>query len=440
MVGSRRYHSRAREDRLGQRRRRRRGNASAVEEGDPAGGWNLLDDGRREGDPGALLRADDADAGSASGGAWDVILRFFRRHRKPTLAERGDPPPGEDPVRRILAVPRGAARLDSFEETLTELMPGTHGHRGVALAFHRELTAMAEQAGVDLALLKRRVEACANALVEADEAERAGELLARIGKKHRAAELFVSAGAIDKLEEAHFEIEHAEGGRRLDARLQFERFEARFLVGMRGEALEALVEAVKLWPENPVYREVLEGAQARVPASGRLELRAQDGAVIRLERRWPLVIGRGDDVGLPLKSPLVSRAHAEISLVSGRPFLRALSDRGAVLAGDAPAHEPVELHGELVLSVGGVELTCRVGEDVVELASTHEPHKRTLALRGARAEVGDLRVRFDDAGRAFLERHEGVALNGGRILQDALLLLDDRVTLGGATWVVVGPR
>ena len=57
--------------------------------------------------------------------------------------------PVDDPVQKILSVPRGIARLDAFQETLATLPSGTAGHRGVALAFHRELTKLAEGAAVD---------------------------------------------------------------------------------------------------------------------------------------------------------------------------------------------------------------------------------------------------------------------------------------------------
>ena len=111
--------------------------------------------------------------------------------------------PVDDPVQRILSVPRGIARLDAFQETLRSLPSGTAGHRGVAMAFHRELTKLAESAAMDLSLLKSRVQHCANALQDAGEAALAGSLLAKIGKRYQAAQLFLEVGAIEELEAAH---------------------------------------------------------------------------------------------------------------------------------------------------------------------------------------------------------------------------------------------
>jgi tetratricopeptide (TPR) repeat protein len=389
-------------------------------------------------DDGPVSQGDVRGTVASRPSGWgEMILNWLWPKRRPTLAERGDPPPGEDPVRRILSVPRGPARLDTFEETLRDLPPGSHAHRGVALAFHRELVAMAEQANVDLSLLKRRVEACADALIAADESERAGELLSRIGKKHRAAELFVSAGAIEKLEEAHFDIEHAEGGDRWAARLAFEQFESRFIVGLRTQALDALREAVKKWPDNAIYREVLAGIEGRLPAPGVIELQS-GGTTTRLTRRWPLIIGRGEDAALRLSSPLVSRAHAEIALVGNRPYARAVSDKGGIAYRGSEG--PVELSGEDVLEVGGVPLDCRVNDAGVSIKPTHEEGRRCIGLLTTTWEHEGIRFGVDDRQQVVVRQQPGVTLNGDRLLHDTPLLIADELIAGGKHHKVVGPR
>ena len=183
----------------------------------------------------------------------DVVFGWLKKSPPPKAGGRFAGGDDDDPVRDILSHARGPARLDAFQKTLERLVAGTAGHRGVAIAFHRELIGLAEQAQVDLALLKVRVEACAKGLMAAGEPEVAGMLLARIGRRHQAAEMFVAAGAIEALEKAHEEIERLESGARLDARLCYERFEGLFLVGMRHEALKALTQACTLWPENAIY-------------------------------------------------------------------------------------------------------------------------------------------------------------------------------------------
>lgn len=367
----------------------------------------------------------------------DVVFGFFGKRSEP-LAARADPPPGEDPVRRILAMPRGAARLDAFEETLAGLPPGSHGHRGVALAFHRELTTLAKNAKLDLSLLKRRVEACAEALLAAGDVERAGLLLSQIGRKRRAAELFVAAGLIDELEEAHAAIDQHAGGAHLSARLAYERFEGLFLVGMRKEALASLEAAIKSWPDNPTYQEIAQGFRHRVQR-GAVELEVEsDGRRRRVvvTRRFPLVIGRGEHAALRLASPLVSREHLEIALEGGRPLLRNLQARPVTLDG-APLDRPRELTGEGVLDVTGVSLRYALEGERLWLWSEQQAEQRTCALLTSEAEVSldergrSLRLSFDEREQASVLPAEGLRVGDEPVKRPLLLLEGDRLTSGG---------
>jgi tetratricopeptide (TPR) repeat protein len=365
-----------------------------------------------------------------------MIFRFFKKGPA-QLAARADVPPGEDPVRRILVIPRGAARLDAFVQTLGELPPGSHGHRGVALAFHRELTTLAKQARVDLMLLKPRVEACAEALLAAGDVERAGSLLAQIGKKRRAAELFVAAGAIDQLEEAHEAISAQSGGAHLSARLCYERFEGLFAVALRAEALEALEEATRLWPENPVYREIKAGFARRVPR-GRLRLEVEHRGLVKritVQQRLPLFVGRGESAALRLTSPVVSREHLEIVAEHGRALVRNLQQRPVTLGGE-PLAQPRILEGEGVLDLSGVLVRFCAEGPVLWLWADAQPEVRCAAVLAPRcplapfADGPPLLLAFDDEGRAFLEP-AGDARLGEAPLQRPLLLLEgDRVAAG----------
>ena len=237
-----------------------------------------------------------------TGGLFARLRSLWSRAPAPPKAP---PPPTwssiDDPVRLVLTLPRGAARLDAFEQTLTTLRPQTPDHRAVALAFSRELLSLADGAGVDLSLLDTRVEAAARALMAAGEDERAGTLYARIGRRHQAAERFIAAGALEALEEEHKRMESVESGRHFDARLSYERFEALFLVGLRIEAIDALTRATTLWPENVVYAEILRTVQARVLEPHRVLFRAGEATVL-VDARWPLVIGRGEDAAVRVLS------------------------------------------------------------------------------------------------------------------------------------------
>ena len=83
------------------------------------------------------------------------------------------PPPPPDPLAPIMAVPRGAARLDAFEQRLKACAPGSHDAHVIAVAFYDELVTLADDAGVELSLMESRVTACADALVACGEDERA---------------------------------------------------------------------------------------------------------------------------------------------------------------------------------------------------------------------------------------------------------------------------
>lgn len=363
---------------------------------------------------------------------------FRRKHRQLAPAERGAPVPSDDPVRLILALPRGAARLDSFEDTLETLHPGTPGHTSVALAFHRELTTLAERADVGLTLLKARTQACAEALIAAGEVESAGQLLSRIGKKHQAAELFVAAGAIEALEAAHADIEGDEGGRRLDARLAYERFEGLFLVGLRREALRALDEAVDAWPEHPVYREIRDSFSRRLLVDEALLLwkGGGDAGSLRVRSRFPLLIGRAESAALAIKSPLVSREHVEILRDADQLLVRNLQTRSPVTVDDVKLEGPLALQEEGVIDLAGVAIRYRLGRGALLLWAEQQPDLVCAALLEASAELplGDaetVQIGFSrEDGRAVVLPHGGVRLTDGPLEHPTLLLANDRLLAG----------
>lgn len=373
-----------------------------------------------------------------------MVFGWFTRKNSKALASRLDPAEdGPDPVRDILSHARGPARLDAFQRTLKGLQPGTQGHRGVAIAFHRELVGLAEQAKVDLNLLKNRVEACAQGLMAAEEHEVAGMLLARIGRRHQAAEMFVAAGAIEALERAHDEIEKRESGDRLTARLAYEKFEGLFLVGFRKEALAALEEACGLWPEHPVYAEILDRFRMRLPKPDGVLLKAGAHAVL-VRRKWPIRIGRDDKAALTLKSPLVSRQHLE--LTSTRDGVR-------VLPVEVPSETHVNGHalerardldsGEGTIEIRGVQLHYIFGDDGLRLWAQHGGSAQLFSPFGDRfrVDVGDatLTLEVDAENHLVLPPQEGIRLANDPVRRATLLLHDDRLQKDGATIEVHRP-
>lgn len=368
----------------------------------------------------------------------------------PARPMRVPPPPlaADDVARAVLAVPRGVARLDAFERAIAATTPEASAFRPLALAFHKELRFLADNADLDLAVLERRVTVCAQALIAAEEHELAGNLLLRVGRKHQAAELFVSAGAIDALEETYAHIRWDEGGVRLDARLAFERFEALYLVHMREAAHEALERAYALWSDNPIYGEVRRAFLARLGAPGRVSL-TSDRTTVRVVGRWPVVMGRGEEATVRLASPLLSRAHVQLHLEQGQVTLADLDGRGGTrVAGAAVAGRATLPSGETDIDMGGVVVRAHLDAGGLWLWPVLAPEQQTLvlvqsALDGpaaqsiARDSASGLRIGFDTGGRA---RMEPPVLVRDELLQRPTLVLEgDRLSVPGhdARWTVV---
>jgi hypothetical protein len=353
-----------------------------------------------------------------------------------------------------LSIPRGASRLDAFELRLAQLVSGTSEHRAIALAYHRELIALTSESQVDLSLFEARVQACAHSLVAAGEEEKAGALLARIGRRHQAAELFVKAGAIDALEEAHAELSFAEGGPRLDARLAFERFEALFLVGRRREALSALERAVALW-DNPVYVEVKEGFLARIPSPRHTTWRAgsdvvhltwqlashrvvgQPSAPRPAAEQPALVLGRGPDSVVRIDSPLVSRAHVELRRRRDELILTDLVSSGGTRVDDQPLAGPAPLSSRGTIDLAGVVIEYERTAARVLLRPRLRPHEQTVAVLEATLDDPLLgcAVSVED-GRLFVLAAPTIRLNDEEVRHDTLVLIGDRLRVGARTWLV----
>jgi tetratricopeptide (TPR) repeat protein len=361
------------------------------------------------------------------------FARLFGWGRSPS------PPRDEvvvDPLVEIHALPRGVARLDAFTRTLGTLAAGSALHRRVALALDRELERMSREAGIDLAVFEPRVVACAEALIAAHEVEKAGDLLARLGRRGQAADLFVQAGAIDALEEQHAKDAWEGGGARLDASLAFRRFEALFSVGLRDDALVHLERACALW-DNPVYAEVLAGFRARIPGAS-LTLSCGDD-VIRIVAGLPVRVGRGEDCGVRVDSPLVSRVHVEIGRQEQALCARDLVSAGGTDIDGHPLTAPRTLAGQGTLTVSGVALDYDVDEQRLRIHARLRPRHVTVVLLGDVADDALLGAPVSGAGgRLRLVACSQARLNADAVRKDALLLIGDRITVGARTFVVVG--
>ena len=273
--------------------------------------------------------------------AWTRFLSLFRR--EPTLppSSTGAPPPSEDPLREILSHPKGPARFDAFEIHLSRLQPGSPGHRTVSLAFHQELCALAKNMNVDLRLLESRVEKCAKGLAQAGEKERAGELLAMLGLNEQATELFVEAGAVEKLQEAHFDQELERGPQQFDAQMAFQKATTEFSLHQRKQAFTLLRKARELAPQNQQFQKVEDDWNRRRVDASTLVLQTPNKRLV-ISTQWPVIIGRGEDSIIPFRRPRMSRKHLRIDWLKGQLTLHPLVQPTLLMRGETEAEATEE--------------------------------------------------------------------------------------------------
>jgi len=332
-----------------------------------------------------------------------------------------------DFVREILSVPRGIARLDAFERILKDESLEACAQTPVALAYHRELTSLAQNANIELSLLSQRAKVCADALLRTGEVEKAGEILARIGDQRKASELFVQAGAVEKLERLHRDSD-LQRGTRLAGRMAYDRFEGFFALGLRQQALEALNEAAKLWPENGIYLEIADGFRERAIEKA-LSLKAGKHH-FELIRNLPLVIGRGEASAMRLNSPLVSRAHVEIRSAgvgrSSEVVVHDLQGRGDVMVGALSLKGKAPLPQNTNLSIAGVQI--EIAHDGVSLSLKYPDQAKCLLVplgeQGLFLLEGALHITFDKE-HVFAEPCDGLKHEGTLLKRPLMLLRGD---------------
>ena len=384
---------------------------------------------RREVDDDSLAPMFNASIDEASveksGGFFSRVWGSFSRKKE---AAPKSAPPATDFVREILSVPRGIARLDAFERILEEYKEVPSAIAPVALAYHRELTYLAQNANLDLALLSQRAERCANALLKTGEIEKAGEMLARIGHGRKASELFVEAGAIEKLERVHDDMAKS-GGTQVSARMAYDRFEGLFALGLRKEALRALHEAARLWPDNGIYKEIADGFSNRV-LKDHVRLKNKD-ITYDIFRKFPMVIGRGEGANIRVNSPLVSRAHVELRQVGERVIVHDLQKREDVLLNGSALINDSPLPEKATLNVAGIEFMLEKNDEVLR-AQSDVFSQRVFVLplhdTGAPLLEGALHIDFYGEGEAFVRPTPGVSHEGRALKKPLMLLRGDTLT------------
>lgn len=292
---------------------------------------------------------------------WNALFGMFKREPPLPPADRGAPPPSEDPLREILAHPKGPARFDAFETHLARLQAGTPGHRTVALAFHQELCTLAKTMDVNLRLLESRVEKCADGLALAGEKERAGELLALLGFNDRAAELFVEVGAVEQLQEVHFDRELEAGPKQFDAQMIFDKAMGEFATHQRERAFELIAKARSMAPQNRRFQQVSQDWERRRLTGCPVALETIEHRFI-VHPRLPIHVGRGEESVIPFRRPRFSRVHFRIDQNDSHVELHPLVSPSLML------HNDMELTSALPIAPS-VQLTCAGA--ALELEHTH---------------------------------------------------------------------
>ncbi|MCA9671842.1 MAG: FHA domain-containing protein, partial [Myxococcales bacterium] len=214
---------------------------------------------------------------------------------------------------------------------------------------------------------RRDLAEAAGLFEESDAFAAAGEAFLELDDRDRAAMAFSKGGLVERVEEVLAEQEREQSRtRRLEDR--FRDYELFMQGGQREEALEALEACVEAAERKGDYRRLLSDLRGRVLAQHRLPLDI-GGKSVLLVGRFPLVLGRDGEAGLPVRGPSVSREHAEIRWdEEAQRYLIADRDsrNGTKLAG-------VDLGGVVALPPSArIDLgdSCRIDASVVAGEST----------------------------------------------------------------------
>lgn len=355
--------------------------------------------------------------------------------------------PADDPVLRILAVPRGVARLQAFEALLSELGPRTHGHRSVSLAYSRELEHLSGRASLDPALLGPRLEACARALEATGLPEKAAPLWLQLGQRERAQALFTATGDLEALGASHEATLSALGGTPRAAQAAYERAEALLALGRRGEGLASLRQAVCLAPDHAHYPEVLARSLARaIHHRVRLEWvgeapSTRDALQVSAPA-WPRIIGRDEGADVQLRGPRVSRAHVELERVGDALVARNISGRGGVTCDGEPLDGPRALGEAGVLEIMGVALRYHRTPEALLLRAGEGQSTWALLEREdaclALAPHLSLRLSWQPDGTLLLRANPALHFGGVPLREDLLLWQDDVLEGPGGSLQVRG--
>jgi pSer/pThr/pTyr-binding forkhead associated (FHA) protein len=144
-----------------------------------------------------------------------------------------------------------------------------------------------------------------------------------------------------------------------------------------------------------------------------------------------VVIGRGEDAGLQLSHPLVSRHHVEVSLLEdGRFQVRDLGSRNGTLVNDVPVTgDIVQVEGEARLQVGPYLVVVSPPASLISETLAFDAPRRS---RRSVLDKGEHSLTID--GKVVIERLLGLEFGLVEALADQAPNLVANVALGDRLW------
>lgn len=287
----------------------------------------------------------------------------------------------------------------------------------------------------------------ARVLSRAGEPLLAAEAYQRSGDVERAVELLSQAGEVERVEQLlsvrETEREQAERERDLTAR-----YESALRLGRRDEALELLRQLVSVANDPREPQRLCDELLRKLLRHGQAELRtlaatdAQAGERV-LYAQPPLLWGRGEECGIVLGDPGVSRQHVRLQFDDqlGFSLLDLDSKNGTFLDGmqvGQGARLPLRHAGELGL---GLHVRAQFSVEQNELSlKLRTGMRRGLRIRLSTRDLpigSSLRLRFVDGRPILLCEDDGLRLNGQRVASGIQLVVGDVIEAGGLRFEVV---
>lgn len=294
----------------------------------------------------------------------------------------------------------------------------------------------------------------ARVLTRAGEPLLAAEAYQRVGDIDRAVELLSLAGEVERVEQLlsvhQTEREQANRERDLTAR-----YESALQLGRRDESLALLRQLVVTVKDKREPQRLCDELQRKLLHHGRIELRtlaSSDSATGErvLYAQPPLLWGRGEECGIVLGDPGVSRQHVRLVFDEklGFSLIDLDSKNGTFLDGmqvGQGARLPLRQAGELGL---GLHVRAQFSVEQRELSlesrvlslTIRTGMRRGLRIRLSSQELSvseSLRLRFI-GGRPILAcDHDGLRLNGQRVASGVQLVVGDVIEAGAFRGEVV---